>query len=422
MLVSWIAVATPARAGILERISSGDTRWFPEFSAGTEDSVGFGDVRRFLRSPDRKVRFVDVRFEPLGLIRSVYVHTFEDSYLFCPNPGSDGSCQGTEVQLDSSKMDPSPFGHRQGFVLDNVETGFEGRFNDSGLYYRIKFELVPREKDGNRSSDYLKDAYFGWNQFTVVDVRMGRMKIPFGQANLKDTSEWAFVYNPTLDVLVPKRMLGAMVSVGDPWGIVKIRGGVFNSVKEANEQLLTRDSLMTVGRVEFIASQLLNRLGLRLWDLDWRFGASTAQVSQYFDPTTEHRWYGIDTRLHLALVTLEAEYAVKDFYLETGAGTALDSRRGAGFSVDAVLHVWPGVVDLALRYEEMDGDDELVHGYGTYLPTDELVPQSKRWISAGVKVHLSNQILMNVNYVNRKQREGYSFDNDVILVMFQYAM
>ncbi len=349
--------------------------------------------------------------DPIIMIRGSWVTTMEDTI--------EHQAGDKTVLIDSSKMDTSQFGHREGFVLDNVELGVEGRHRKSGVYYRAKFELVPREKDGNPASgDYLRDAYAGWNGLSVLDWRIGRMKIPFSQANMKSTEHRWMVNSPVLDTLVPKRQVGTQLGLSDPWGIVALKGGVFNSTSLASEQLRDTEKLMWVGRGEFQGKRLLETLGLKLSWIDFKVGGSFASVKENYDVRTKHQWWGVDTHLRVGPVQVEAEYTVRDFYsvpLLDGSSTA---NHGVGWHVDLLVDLWPGVVDLAVRLEQMDGEEELVRGFSTTLSTDELVPQKKRWVTAGARLHISPEASLLLNYVYREELEGFSFDNDMFIAMF----
>ncbi len=381
----------------------------------TEKKKEKGPLWKIFTNKPKKAKFFDPRIEPVLFVRGSYVHTFEDVISHTNN-------DGTAFNVDSSKMDPSQFGHRVGFVLENVELGLAGRFNGSGIYYKAKFELVPREKDGNRSSDYLKDAYLGWNLFSIFDLRIGRMKVNFSQANMKSTEDRPLVFSPVLDTLIPKRQLGIMAELSDPWKIIRGRAGLYNSVKLASEQITDADQLMRVFRLDLNISNLLKLFNVNPYDLDLNVGASYAYVKENFDPKTEHRWQGIDARLHLLLVTIEGEYVVKDHYGTPDINGAQQSYRGEGYHIDVTIHAWPEVIDLAFRYEFMDGNDLKEDGFNTIMAIDDLVPQKKRWITGGLTFHATDEASISVNFIHRKELEGFDFDNDVIIATTQISL
>lgn len=310
-----------AQAGLYERIVGNEFTYFE--LKDKETAEPFENVWEFLKNPDRKSHLLDPRIEPIVLLRTLFVSTFEDQTTYTTQ-------EGDELPLDSTSMDPSLFGHRQGWVLENVEVGLQGRFNETGLYYRVKFDLVPREKDGSQSDDYLMDAYAGWNLFKFIDLRIGRMKIPFSQANMRETEDMYLIYNPTLNVLIPKRQSGAAVTLMDPWGILKIQGGFFNSVSMATEEIQSNDQLLKVGRLELNIANGLEALDLRPWDLELSAGVNIAQVEANYDLRSEHRWMGVDAHFHLALLTLEFEYVVKDFESEPHEDGSQDSLQSWG--------------------------------------------------------------------------------------------
>ena len=354
------------------------------------------------------------RLRPILLFRGLLVQTFEDRYTV---PQGNGK---PDLVLDSSKMDPSQFGHRRGFVLDSVEVGLQGRF-DSGFHYLARAEMIPREKDGNRSSDYLKDAYFGWNRYAWLDVRVGRMKVPFSQENLKPTAKQALIYSPVVDVLTSKRQVGLLVSGGDPWEVARLSAGVFNSTGLAVEQMKVFSQMLYVARLDLRIDRLLKALKVRAGDLEVNLGTNVAWVKQNYDPPTEHRWVGVDAHVHFWRFTTEAEFVLKDFFDPAAAGGVRKADRGWGWYTDLTFQAWPGVIDVTGRVEEMDGD-RVVRGSGSGLSIDEMALQKKRWITAGVSLYLSRQARLDIDYVHRTALEGYNFKNDVVMGMFQFDL
>jgi hypothetical protein len=355
------------------------------------------------------------RIMPIVLLRPNFIFTDQRRFTVTDSTGK-------QIVIDTSKMDPSMFGHREGFVLENVELGLRGRFDPWGLYYQAKVELVPREKDGNRSSDYLKDAYFGWNRYPFIDLSVGRMKVPFSQVNMKPTELMPLAYPPTLDVLTIKRQLGLKIVAGDPWKAFRLTLGVFNSVAIATEMIKSFDQLLYVARGDLRVDTILRLAKAHFLDFEWNIGGGMAYVEQNYDPPTTHRWIGVDTHLHLWRFTVEAEFDVKDFY--TG-DTTTDGKqvpdRGWGWHVDLTTHMWPGKIDLTLRYEQVDGD-EAVRGATPTLSTDELAKQKREWFTAGVTAFLTPQVKIEFNYIMRRQLEGFHFNTDVFLLLAQYSM
>ncbi len=448
-----------AQAGLFERITGGTVTWrqtppvpkqdkaepdqeVAPSSDQTDESLSQEEIPAeeseagtaapatdFWRTAPAKAKLIDERFEPILLIRSAFVYTFRDKHT------DTDPATGDDVEVDSQKMDPSYFGHRNGFVLENVELGAQGRFNESGLYYKAKFELVPREKNGSPSEEYLKDAYFGWDLFKVFDVRAGRMKTPFSQANLKSTSETLFIYKPNLYALTPKRQLGFRLSAGDPWKVVRLTGGVFNSVKFAAEQMKKTKQLLYAGRVDLDVAQLLDettaiRSGFSksgtkdswLWDFEFTIGGSYATTAEKYLTSVEYRWMGFDARLHLFIFTLEGEYVVNDYYFPNATATGGDdATQGWGWHADFVVHAWPGILDLAFRIDRMQGDD-VTHGFARNPDIDDLAPQKKRWLTGGLKVYVMDRVRLDLNYIHREELEGYNYDNDMIVTMIQFDL
>ncbi len=375
--------------------------------------------RTILTSP-RKKKLIDPRFEPQLLVRALYITTEQERFQYLDEFGE-------EVDLNSMSMDPSIFGHREGFVIENAEFGLKGRFNGSGLYYGGKFEMVPREKDGNRSSDYLKDAYLGWDRFNFFDVEIGRMKIPLSQVNNRSTSKMAMIYAPTLNTLTPKRQLGAKMGLGDPWQVLRLEGGFYNSASQAIEQLARSDQLMKVGRAELRIHKVVEAFGVAPDDmLDFRLqlGINVAGTDEMYDPPTKHRWVGYDAHLHLWVFTVEGEIVDKNYFIENideNGETVLLAEYGWGWHLDVIAAVWPEVVELAFRVEEMDGDKQ-ERGLNTSLTISELKLQRKQWITAGINFYPFERVKLSFNYLHRRELEGYTFDNDAWMWLAQFDL
>ena len=304
-----------------------------------------------------------------------------------------------------------------------------GRFNDLGLYYAFKFELVPREKDGNRSDDYLKDAFLGWDAFNVFDIRLGRMKVPLSRANMKSTKDRFFPYAPALNALVPKRQLGLSVALSDPYSIVTLRGGVFNSVRKAMEQMKDLKQLLYVGRLEFNLHQLIDvtapDVDLATLNLSLQVAGSAGWIEESYDPRTEHRWLGVDAALTLWRFTAEFEWAIKEFYqpevFQAGVGGVEVADRGWGWHVDLIAELWPDTLEVMGRYERSDGD-QLIRGFDPNLSMDELSRRKKEWITAGLKVRFLSRAACMLTYTYRNELEGLAIKDDVLMTTCQYAM
>jgi hypothetical protein len=413
-IFALLIAAPAARAGIYEELAAPADKVELESAATEQTQSAAPTLSERIVTPPAKKMILDERYEPIVLLRTIYVSTFEDTI-------EEKDSQGGVLELNSFDMDPSIYGHREGFVIENVELGMKGRFNDSGIYYQSKFELVPREKNGSISSDYLKDAYVGWSKYTVFSAQAGRMKIPFSQANLVSTADQALIYKPTLDVLSPKRQLGVQASVSDPWQIVRVSGGAFNSVQLAIQQLKKTDQLMYVGRGELNVDNILGTAGASFLDFELRLGSSIAHTKENFDPSTEHRWMGADGRFHLWRFTVEGEYLLKNFYTPPDLEGKMELQHGKGWHADLTVMAWPKVIDVTGRIEQIDGD-EVERGFSSTLSIDELSLQKKRWITGGLTFHITDQALLEFNYVHRQELEGFSFGNDVLLGMAQFDL
>jgi hypothetical protein len=351
----------------------------------------------------------DPAVAPIFLLRSLFVTTQEGSVE-----------DSAGVSHSSTDLRRTFLGHREGFVLENAELGLKGRLKDSGLYFSGKVELVPREKDGTKSEgDYLKEVYAGWNPYSFLDARFGRIKIPFGQANLKGATEQAGIYLPLLDTLLPKRMIGASITLSDPWQIARLSGGAFNSVKEPHEQMARLSQLLYVARLEVRADRVLDRLGVQTGELlNLQLGGGIGYCQENYDPRSEMRYLGVDGRLDLSIVTLEAELLLKDYYNQVADGK--DAIRGMAWHTDLVVHAWPGLLDVLARLEQADANQDNVVDFADTASMS--LEQKKRWLTLGLLLHASRQVAVAVNYVHRSELEGYSLTNDMFLTLLQFNL
>lgn len=409
-----------AAAGLYEEIThENGVGWRVNLMPDPEE-MGKPVEKALIRKP-RKAKLIDERYDPSIMIRTLFVTTLEDRLHLLKDGEPQVDEDGNPKWVHSSAQDPSLFGHREGFVLENVEIGLGGRFNNAGFYYKAKFELVPKEKDGNRSNDYLKDAYVGWDYYSVFDLRVGRMKIPFSQANLTSTGDRDLVYAPIFDVLIPKRQVGVQMAFSDPWQVFTLTGGVFNSVKLAIEQMKDLDQMLYVGRMELDIPNLLRAVNVSSLNLELRLGGSAAWVKKNFDPSTEHRWVGADLHLHLYIFTVQAEVMFLDFYysrIDKDGNPFLEAQRGWGWNTDFVVHAWPGVVDAVFRVEMMDGDKN-DSWFDPTFPIDALARSKKLWYTVGLTFHPWKYARLSFNYIIREDKEDYNFRNDVFIGMMQ---
>jgi len=364
-----------------------------------------------LLTPPPSVRLFDARFEPVGATRFSIVHTLAKVQY--------AKVDGAEHRVDSADAPRTLFGHRRGFVLDSVQLGAEGRFHDLGLYYSSRVELFPRAKTGQGSSDYLNEALLGWNRYTVFNIQLGQMALPFGRAAQLQPTQRPMSFSPTLDALVPERQLGLVIDGGDPWGAVRLYAGAHHALLRDGDALDDFDRLVVTGRLELRIDRLLRALrahpGL---DFQLTLGGSVAWVSRHLSPETEHRWVGADLQLRLWRFTVGAEFVIKDFYFEPLPTDSSRPQRGWGWHTDLSVVLVPTWLDLSVRVEESDGDEE-VRGATGALDTMEGALQRKRWFTAGLTLHLADHGAVLVHYIHRQELEGLELHNDVFLVTFQ---
>lgn len=393
--------------GLYEALQENPLRWLPE-----EDLFALSKplpLAERLLTPAAKKKLIDPLFEPIFLLRLSYVTTH--SYRFTDAQG---------VKRSSADLLRSFLGYREGFVLENLELGFKGRHNDTGVYYGGKLELVPREKDGTKEDEYLKEAFIGWNKYAMADVQAGLIKVPLGQQLQKATPDMPLVYAPLIDTLLPKRQLGAKLTLSDPYKVLSVSGGMFNTAKQPYDQLPDGKYLMYAARAELNVGNLLSAVG-HGYDRFFRlqFGGSYAYTDQNFEnPSTRMRFYGYDGRLDLYIFTFEGEYLEKDYFSEElGPKKA---RHGKAWHLDSTVHAWPGVLDATLRVEEADGNTSTHMNYAATAA--EAVDQQKRWITAGLLLHLTRQLDIEFNYLHRGILEGRALTNDAFVTTLQFNL
>jgi hypothetical protein len=314
---------------------------------------------------------------------------------------------GKKSVLDPRQADPSPFGYRRGFIIENAQIGMKGEL-PSGVYYHGNVEFVPREKDGNRSPDYLRDAFAGARYKKWLDVRLGWQRAQYSQANLKGGATMTLPYAPTFDFLMPQRLMGVSVMGSEPGERVRLVLGAYNSAKQSGEQMRDLKQLMTTARVEvqvdkFFAAQK---------DWSWRLGTNIAMVEAHFDPPTQHRWFGVDTRARWKFLSLEAEWTVLDFFQPKLLDGTEKADRAFGWHVDLRGEIPTTRFGITARVEEMDGD-EATRGTGTSLNIEDLSRQHKRWITVGVDMAPTALTRCIAAFMVRQELEGLERDDNV---------
>ncbi len=341
-------------------------------------------------------KWLDARMEPTVLVRTSIVAS------------DHGPVSVNGVTHDSNEIDPSQFGYRQGFVLENAQLGVRGRFNDPGLFYALQLELVPRDKAGNRTADYVRDAYIGWNRFSFLEVRLGYQKVAISQANLKATAEMLLPYAPTFDTFTPLRQLGLTVALQDPAKHVKLTLGAFDSTKQASEQMQDPKQLMLVGRAELNIDRFFGEHA----EFAWRVAGNFGYTEKYFDDDQQRMWMGADTRAKFRFLELEAELMQVQFKLAPLPDGSQQAHSGLGWHVDLTGWLWADKLSLTGRFEQMDGDTDPLAIDGVSLLADSIVRQKKQWVTVGLGYTLAPQSRCLVAYIHRTELEGLNFDND----------
>ncbi|MCX7959239.1 MAG: hypothetical protein N3B13_09350, partial [Deltaproteobacteria bacterium] len=74
---------------------------------------------------------------------------------------------------------------------------------------------------------------------------------------------------------------------------------------------------------------------------------------------------------------------------------------------------------LIVRIEEMDAD-EVIRGASSDLSIGEMSKQKKHWTTFGITTHFSNQVKLQLNYIQRGELEGYRFNNNVFIGLIQF--
>ena len=383
----------------------------------------------FLLTKDRKAKYVDERFDPILLLRNSFVYTF----------------------IDNKKLNPGRRSHRckyQGGGQKPVGTSARLRAGERGIRGQGTFQLlriVLHHKIRFGPSRERRQPLLGLPQGCLrrlepVHLRgtcaWARMKIPFSQANMTSTEDSNTVYSPVLNVLIPKRQLGASLEVSDPWKAARLRGGIYNSVASATQQLKDTDELLYSFRVDYSIGNTLKAIHERhnvsgistfyqaVKRFDVNMAYNYADVERYYDTGGEHRWFGFDGKLVLYIFTISGEYVVKDWKTDPKATQdgSVEAMRGTGFHADFVADVWPEIISVFFRYEGMDGDDDFKNGSNKDFPTEELIKQKKTWMTLGMNFHVAEIVRMDFNYIMRKEEEGFDVKNDVLLGMIQLAL
>ncbi len=246
------------------------------------------------------------------------------------------------------------------------------------------------------------------------------MKVPFSIANMKSTEKNNLIYAPVLDVLTPKRQIGYRLSIQDPYQILRFTYGIFTSISFASELIKKSDQILHIYRFDINGYNLLRHFNITYRDLYLNIGLNAATTMESYDTQTENLYLGSDLSFHLYLFTIEAEYLIRNFYQPPLPDGTMKSDKGWGWHIDLIVHIWPNIIDLIARVEEMDGD-KAERGLSSDLSIGETSKQKKHWTTFGITTHFSNQVKLQFNYIQRGELEGYRFNNNVLMGLVQFS-
>jgi hypothetical protein len=442
-----------AHAGVYEYVTGKKLIGKDADATPVADPEAAPDADAWLKRPDAKTKYFDHRFEPFVLGRVLFVNTFNRDYCFnsttnaTENALSVGTaaapagCPAGFTPNNTSNLQPGIFGNRQGFVVQNAEFGAYGRFNGPGLSWRMSFELNPLSKDGNPlPQDNLRDMFIQWDKYKFFSVKAGNQRSLFSQANNWSTANQRLIYKPVMDTLVlAQRQTGVVVAGGDPWQAITLSGGVFSGTRTVAQPMTDLNQMVFVGRGDFRVDNLVTAIiGSDSWkgvsEFEMNIAGNVSINPSNFDQVAfeknnpalraalQDRLVGGDARIKTRWISIEGEYILRDYELAGNADPNLISTayRGYAWHVDITGHIIPGVLDATVRVEEQDGNIDLANGDTPGSNNgDQLRDQAKRWYTGGLRLNVTDQLRLDLNYIHRVQLEGIPWDNHAVIGMIQ---
>jgi phosphate-selective porin len=307
--------------------------------------------------------------------------------------------QGAFLVGDEAALDFDDPADTEGFRVRRARFGFGGTlFGDWGFYLAADLKDAVVAAQGGDQGNEILDATIEWRRFAFARVTAGVDKVPFSALALLSSSRLLLIERPLmLRHIVPERRVGLTVE-GDLWR-VQYAAGLYNG----SDGVTSGNRLAGLSGAAHVQ---LHILGKPQTFVPHKLRVSLGGGYMYEDgPAVDSHRASANLLVELYRTRLQAEY----LWMQTSPDTeptggpieAGDTSRW-GVAGELSAFVWKELVQVAVRYEYYR-DLEDLPTFGT-----------QQLITGGVNIYLyRDSIKLQLNYINRDERDGPKVENDI---------
>jgi hypothetical protein len=293
----------------------------------------------------------------------------------------------------------------EGFRVRRARFGFGGNlFHDWGYYLAVDLKDAVVAAQGGDQGNEILDAKVGWYRFPFARVVAGVGKVAYSVFSLQSSSKLALIERPLMvDQIGPDRRVGLSVE-GDVWNL-QYAVGCYNG----SDGVTSGNRLAGLAGTVYVQYHILGK-PQDFVPRKLRIGVGGGYVYEDGTAVNTHRASGNITA-EAFRTRLQGEY----LFMQTdpdaepaGGPVEAGSARRWGAAGELSFFVWRELLQLAVRYEYYD-DAEGAESLGAV-----------QLIGAGLNLYLyRHNLKLQVNYVNRDEREGQKEDNDIGFAQLQ---
>ena len=293
----------------------------------------------------------------------------------------------------------------EGFRIRRARFGFGGTLlKDWSFYLAVDLKDAVVASQGGDQGNEILDAKIEWRRFPFARVVVGMDKVPFSAFSLQSSSRLVLIERPLMTGhLAPDRRVGLMVA-GDVWRL-QYAAGFYNG----SDGVTSGNRMAGLSGAGYLQ---LNLLGQPTSFVPRKLRISLAGGYMYEDgPAVNSHRAGASLQVQGWKTRLVGEYlwmqTSPDTQPSAGSVVAGDASRW-GVAGELSAFVWKQLIQVAVRYEYYRDVED--------LPTFG----SQQLISAGLNIYLyRDNIKLQINYINRDEREGPKVENDIGFAQLQ---
>lgn len=320
-----------------------------------------------------------------------------------------------EAQAKKHSLNITGYIQVQGMVTENDA----GKGNDDGFkvrraklaasgnaYENVKFKFeVDFVADSGKPR--LDDAFIEDDHLPYFIGKVGQFKVPFSLEQLtSDTEILTIERSEAVNQITPARDRGISFSGDVAGGMVNYSIGAFNGGVAGTASTYSIGSYQNAGLNKSNDNDRLMYAGrLVVKPVEWASIGLNGLTSTDGTGSTEvdRKAYGVELQVKNPKrgCTLQGEY-MKQSLEETGADVNSD-----GFYIQAGHFVVPKHLEVAVKYEEYDADNDVTN-------KDDI-----KWTTVGLNFYIyGHDAKLMANYIF-KNEEKNSYDNDTFLAQVQ---